>query len=1227
MRFAIGQRIAVGFLIAIALLLAIGVTSFVNLRDLTEQRRWVEHTIQVLQQRESLFSRIADSTSAARGFALTGAEDFSERFASVDASVERDFDMLSKLVVDNVAQTQRLARLKPILDRRREASHLIIELRRGNESSKEAKIGEAVTKGSKLMSEIRGLLEEIQTEERRLLAERSAHADSVESQTTNLLLYGTLVAFLLAGIASILTARSVRRPLVALVDGANKIGSGDYAARVDVLTNDELGDLAKVFNMMCAQVEQRQRTLALQDWLNSNLARFSRLFEEKRAVSAASLCQSILNELATAVGAQHSVIYIPRIRESGVVLELQASYAGDNPPKQLSAGQGLAGQCFIDRKTLVLRDVPKDYIKINSALGAATPASLVVLPALYNGQVKAVIELASFAPPDEIQLTFLHKLCESLGLVFNAIEAAARTEELLVESQALSERLQAGQRELNERNHELEAQSERLRKSELKLQEQQMELKQTNEELEQSNEELQQTNAEMEEKQLLLEEQKRIVDTANLEVTQARGALEEKVKQLALTSKYKSEFLANMSHELRTPLNSLLILSKVLADNAEATLTERQIQRAEAIHSSGSDLLELINDILDLSKIEAGSVDLDVDEMHMDDLARFVDGTFRHMVEGKGLRFSIDVHPQASTVMTTDVRRVQQILKNLLANACKFTESGAITLTVVPATGGWEAANADLDSSNGVLAFAVTDTGIGIPPDRQQIIFEAFQQADAGTARKYGGTGLGLSISRELTRLLGGALTLKSQEKAGSTFTLYLPLKIAATEAARPAVAPVRKRAEWHSAPIPSLHATRSPAHNPVNVSSTIAVAPGNDDRAAIQTGDLVLLIVEDDKQFSRILADFARDKGFKILLAQTAESGIELAQRYKPSAITLDLLLPDNDGWIVLDRIKHNPETQHIPVHVISVDEQRERSMKSGAVSYLQKPVTPESIERALEHTIDFVNRPLKNLLVVEDDANQRQGILETIGNGDVCATAVGTAAEALRAIEAQRFDCIVLDLGLPDMRGSDLIAEIQRRSGEHAPPIVVYTGKDLSRKEETELRRNSEAIILKDKRSPERLLAETALFLHRVQAKLPESKRRLIEMIRRDDPLLSNRKVLVVDDDVRNIFAITAALESHKMDVVHAENGQTGIDLLHERPDIDIVLMDIMMPEMDGYEAIRRIRADDQFKKMPIIAVTAKAMKGDRERCLQAGASDYITKPVDMDQLRSLLRVWLYR
>ena len=626
----------------------------------------------------------------------------------------------------------------------------------------------------------------------------------------------------------------------------------------------------------------------------------------------------------------------------------------------------------------------------------------------------------------------------------------------------------------------------------------------------------------------------------------------------------------------------------------------------------------MINDILDLSKIESGAMEMEIADMPLADLREFVEATFRHIAETKEIAFKIELSPGLPPSIRTDIRRLEQIIKNLLSNAFKFTSQGSIDLIIHAARGGWRVPNDSLDHAGPVIGFTVKDTGIGIAADKQQIIFEAFQQAEAGTNRKYGGTGLGLSISRELAHQLGGSLELVSNFGEGSAFTLYLPAtSTAQSRAAAPSTLPRRER----------LRPTSSSASTADSPRELAAPSEVDDDRGNILAGDMILLIIEDDRDFANILVEFAREKNFKAVVAPSVAQGIALARQIIPSAITLDLHLPDNDGWLVLDQLKHDPKTRHIPIHIISVDEERERSLRLGAVSYFQKPVTRETLQEGLNRTIEFINRPIKNLLILEDNTVQRESLVELIGNGDVKTTAVGTAAEAFRALEKAHFDCLVLDLGLPDMPGIDFIRKVHDKYGAASPPIIVYTGKELTRDEETELRMIAESIVIKNVRSPERLLDETALFLHRVQTRLPEAKRRMIEQVHKSDSVLSGRKVLVVDDDVRNIFAITSALESAQMLVSYAESGQAGIDLLQRETGIEIVLMDVMMPGMDGFEAIRRIRQIDRFRRLPIISVTAKAMPGDREKCLEAGASDYITKPVDMDKLKSLLRVWLYR
>jgi CheY-like chemotaxis protein/signal transduction histidine kinase len=857
-------------------------------------------------------------------------------------------------------------------------------------------------------------------------------------------------------------------------------------------------------------------------------------------------------------------------------------------PTSFLPGEGLVGQCAIEKQRIWLTNVPRDYIQVSSGLGAAPPTNIVVLPILFEQQVKAVIEIASLDRFTETHLSFLDQLMESIGVVLNTIEANSRTESLLTQSQSLAQ-------------------------------------------------ELQQTNLELAEKARLLSEQNIEVERKNREVEQAKLALEEKAKQLALSSKYKSEFLANMSHELRTPLNSLLILAQQLSDNPDGNLSERQVEFAKTIYGSGSDLLTLINDILDLSKIESGTVTLEVSECRFRVLRGYVERTFRHMAEAKNLGFSVDLAENLPIAMMTDTTRMQQILKNLLSNAFKFTSHGQVSLNIGLAGSGWTSDHPHLAQADAVLAFSVTDTGVGIPSDKLQLIFEAFQQADGSTARKYGGTGLGLSISRELARLLGGEIRVESVVGVGSTFTLYLPYN----------------RAGFVNLDLPrqALSAPQAPAVT-TNVVYTDAQAlaviddvevermeilghempvveyeAAYDDRSLVSPGEASVLIVEDDSRFAKVVLDYAREKNFKGIVTHQGDAVLTLARDYLPAAILLDIDLPDVDGFTVLDRLKRDPSTRHIPVHVISSLKERERALRQGAISYLHKPVSRERLQEEFTRIQNFLVRGKRSLLVVEDDQQQRDAIVSLLGATDVHIVAVTTGKDALDALKSSQFDCMVLDLTLPDINGFELLDQIGDDANLRELPVVVYTAKELNRKEVTRLKRIAKTIVVKDARSPERLLDETALFLHRAHADLPEMQRRMLDEIQAADSGLAGRKVLIVDDDLRNIFALSSVLERQKMKVSFAENGRDGIEVLEQDPSIEIVLMDIMMPEMDGYDTMRAIRSVPKFKTLPIVTLTAKAMKGDRDKCIAAGASDYITKPVDVAQLLSLMRVWLHQ
>jgi HAMP domain-containing protein/CheY-like chemotaxis protein/signal transduction histidine kinase len=1090
-----------------------------------------------------------------------------------------------------------------------------------------------------------------------------------------------------------------------IADVATAVTKGDLTRQITVEAQGELDELKQNINQMIGNLRETTERNQEQDWLKTNLAKFSRMMQGQKDLESVS--RLIMSELTPLVSAHHGAFFMTEGDTTSPMLKLIASYAyraRKNVSSRFGLGEGLVGQAALEKQPILLTNVPDDYIQITSGLGEAPPRNIIVLPILFEGDVKAVIELASFLPFSAIHQTFLDQLAESIGVVLNMIQANMRTEELLEQSQKLTQELQSQSRELQQ-------QQEELKRSNTELEAQARTLRQSEELLKEQQEELQQVNEELEEKASLLAEQNAKVEQKNREVESARQALEEKAQQLALSSKYKSEFLANMSHELRTPLNSLLILAKLLTENKDKNLTPKQVEFAQTIYSSGTDLLNLINDILDLSKVEAGKMEVNPVDVTVRDVTDFVERTFRPVAEQKSLSFTLDVAPDAPSPIFTDGQRLQQVLKNLLSNAFKFTERGGVTLSIRRADKGRRFASRSLDRSEDVIAFGVKDTGIGIPREKQQLIFEAFQQADGTTSRKYGGTGLGLSISREIARLLGGEIHVESTPGQGSSFTLFLPARYREPEGGRrnedsltSAPRPERLRSQAGSgvaertstrgasreretrparserAPSPGTSSAYSggggeaqnqtqTGNSTEGTSTTTAPAPKEasdgwslpdlssigmeqdsseggietlapptedlprpngfeDDRDDLQPGDRVVMIVEDDANFAHILLDLARDKGFKGIVGHDGEAGLQLAHAYRPDAITLDIDMPGIDGWAVLDRLKHHPDTRHIPVHIITGIRERQQGLKAGAIAYLEKPVTKEALDDSFNRISQFIDQQVKRLLVVEDDDVQRQSMIELIAHEDVEITAVATAEEALSELSRTRYDCIVLDLGLKGGQdGFQLLETVKGDPAMRDMPIIIYTGKELSQEEETRLRRFADTIIIKDVKSPERLLDETALFLHRVEAKLPEQKRRMLERLHNADAVFAGKHVLIVDDDVRNIFSLTSVLEDHGMRVSFAENGKQAIDVLKNTPGIDLVLMDVMMPEMDGYETTRAVRQLPELRNLPIIALTAKAMKGDREKCIAAGASDYITKPVDTEQLLSLMRVWLYR
>jgi len=965
-------------------------------------------------------------------------------------------------------------------------------------------------------------------------------------------------------------AGNLTSQLRAIADVATAVTKGDLTRSIQVDAQGEVAFVKDNINEMIRNLKDTTLRNDEQDWLKTNLAKFTRMLQGQRDLLTVG--RLILSELAPVVSAQQGVFYMMNVLAEEPELELLASYAyrerkGVNTRFKL--GEGLVGQAALEKERILLTRVPPDYVQISSGLGETAPMNIVVLPILFEGQVKAVMELSSLEQFNPTHHAFLDQLTESIGIVLNTIEANTRTEDLLKQSQSLASELQSRQ------------------------------------------EELQQTNQELEEKARQLFEQNEEVERKNREVEQARQALEGKAQQLSITSRYKSEFLANMSHELRTPLNSLLILAEQLSSNPEGNLTARQVEFARTIRGSGRDLLRLINDILDLSKIESGTVTLDVGEVHFDEIRQTMERTFRHVAEGKGVNFQIDVDPQVPFAVWTDAQRLDQVLKNLLSNAFKFTERGYVNLRVALATGGWSPENQNLNRAENVLAFFVSDSGIGIPTDKLTTIFEPFLQADGSTSRKYGGTGLGLAISRELARVLGGEIRVESSEGRGSTFTLFLPQKNV--------TAPSMERVAARVMPEPvEPEAPREPAE-PDPMEFTLA-----DDRANILPGEKSVLIIEDDRDFAQWLLDLARQNGFKAVVTPRGKAALALVREFAPSAITLDLSLPDIDGWHILNWLKSDLTTRHIPVFVISAREEPQNALRLGALRFLTKPIDETEIKKIFEKANEMSETKAKKVLVIEDDEGQRNSIRELIGNETAQVEEAPDARVALEKLRSEPMDCVVLDLILPDMSGFELIEKI-RDENEHLP-IIVYTAKDLSPEEEEKLNRVAQQTIVKTVRSPERLFDQTALWLHRDASTLPEDKRELLRRLNDPNEILAGKKVVIVDDDIRNIFAMTSMLERYKMEVHSAETGKAALELLKNEPETDLVLMDIMLPEMDGYETMRAIRKMYGFEQLPIIALTAKAMKGDREKCIDAGASDYIAKPVDTERLLTLLRNWLH-
>jgi len=992
-------------------------------------------------------------------------------------------------------------------------------------------------------------------------------------------------------------AQNLTTQVRSISEVASAVTKGDLTRTIRVDAKGEVEALKDTINQMIANLKETTLLNQEQDWLKSNLAKFTQMLQGQRDLK--TVTQRILSELAQVVVAHWGAFYILKQDDESqnVKLRLFSAYgykSEKNIPTEFAIGEGLVGQVAFEKERIILSKVPGNYIKINSGLGKAHPSNLIILPVLFENKVKAVIELASLDIFSQTHLDFLSQLTESIGIVLNTIEANSRTEELLAQSQSLA--------------------------GELKIQQ----------------EELSRTNDELQDKALLLVKQKNEVEDKNKEVEEARRSLEEKAEQLQLTSKYKSEFLANMSHELRTPLNSLLILAQQLYENAEGNLNDKQIRYAKTIHSCGDDLIQLINDILDLSKIESGFISANISPVRFAEIASFVETTFKPISEAKHLRFTIETDIELPVTMETDLQRLNQILKNLLSNSFKFTEKGEVKLKIYQAKkSNWKQGNSNLDNAEKVVAFAISDTGIGIPQEKQNIIFEAFQQAEGSTSRKYGGTGLGLSISRGLAELLGGSIELESNPSKGSTFTLFLPVESVSGIISKETSDNLNALQQFKLGDdkseidtlLNSIRATTMPGDAKGLGIVNEMINDTGDDRTNILPTDDVLLIVEDDLRFGKIMIEKAHQNSMKAVVAVSYIEVFDFINRFAPIAVTLDVKLPDTSGWKVLDMLKNDLNYRHLPIYLVSGEENKALAMKRGARDFLLKPLDNDVLNELFKDIVYISNKSPKKILVVEDNELDSSQIAKMINFDDFNLTIAPTGKNALDQLANRDFDCVILDYTLPDMSGAELLTKVEEVK-KKSTPVIIYSAKDFSKTELSHINRTSNTVLLKGVNSLENLLEETIVHLHFNHRQLPPEKQRIIEGIHVKNDILTGKNILIVDDDVRNLFALTTVFERMNINSITAESGREAIDMINDNElKIEMVLMDIMMPEMDGYETIQKIRREHKNSTLPIIAVTAKAMKGDRQKCIEAGASDYITKPLKIDQLLSLMRIWFYK
>ena len=1184
MKTTVNRNLQIGFGLSLLLLIISSIVSYNSIQNLLSSSSMVDHSSQVMQSLETVISTMKDAETGQRGFLLTNEPVFLEPYNGAYEKALLNTNKAINLTTDNPLQQANLKLVKDVMMKRMTVLKELIQKKRD---------GKTVTvqdllRGKANMDGLRAAINKTEHDEIALLNQRTERLKQFTTFTPVVIIFAAILSLVISIFFYLKISADVRERnrlqeelerkdleiahRITVIHGiADRVSQGDYKIRVEDTEKDSLGGLSFSLNKMAASLDESFAKLSDNEWLQTGIAQLNdRMVGEK---TTAALCHEIIDFVANYTKSQVAALYT---LESDDTLVLQSGYAlSSKVNKIIKNGEGVVGQTAISGKELLIENIDPDYVQVSYATGSVKPKNVLAIPVFQNNKVRGVIELASIENFTDIRTTFLRSVAGNIGIAIYSAQNRQKLQELLEETQAQSEELQAQHSEMENLNAELEAHTQKLQTSE--------------EELRVQQEELQQTNGE-------LEERNRVINQRNEEIQRKAAELEQ-------STRYKSEFMANMSHELRTPLNSILLLSRYLAENGEQNLTPDQTESARVILNSGNGLLDLIDELLDLSKIEAGKMDLEYEQLSFAVLANDMQSLFAPIAKEKKIDLIINNEFKGNEAFDTDKMRLEQITKNLLSNALKFTSVGSVTFTIQ---------NSKDDDS--LIEISVKDTGVGIPADKQDLVFEAFKQADGSTKRKFGGTGLGLSISRELSRLLGGEIRLESEPDKGSNFILTLPKE-------KPATIPLPKTILADITPAVAPEPAKRESHALTNIPADIP-----DDRDDINAGDKVILIIEDDAPFAKALLAFTHQRGYKGIISVRGDHGVELAVQYRPLAILLDLQLPVKDGWEVMDELKANPVTRPIPVHIMSSMEAKKESRMRGAVDFINKPVAQEQMIQMFHKLEEALVRSPKRVLIVEENPKHAKALSFFLEGFNVTSAVSSSVNEGIRSLKGNEVDCVILDMGLPDKNAYETLEMVKQNPGLENLPIIVFTGKSLSSAEEGRIKQYADTIVVKTAHSYQRILDEVALFLHLIEdIDLPKSsaKRSTNSPL---NEILKDKTILIADDDVRNIFSLTKALEKHQMKVISATDGKEALERLKEYPETAIVLMDMMMPEMDGYESTNKIRTNPEYKNLPVIAVTAKAMMGDREKCIRAGASDYISKPVDIDQLTSLLRVWLY-